>query len=155
MNIPSTMRWLLILLALAALVPATAHTQERGLADTLAITPAEMKYVADENRPGLKEVVLLGNPTRPGIYAMHVKLPAHAKIPPHFHAETWRVATIISGTLYYAFGNTFDTSKLKALGPGSVLSEPKDAAHFAMTQDEEVVIHIVGVGPTGTRAVKD
>jgi hypothetical protein len=61
---------------------------------------------------------------------------------------------VLSGTLYYGYGDTFDESKLRALGPGSELVEPKDAPHFAMTKGEEVMLHIVGQGPAATNPVR-
>jgi len=56
--------------------------------------------------------------------------------------------------LYYGYGDTFDESKLKALGPGSVIVEPKDQPHFAMTKDEPVTIQLVAEGPTATNPVR-
>jgi quercetin dioxygenase-like cupin family protein len=81
-------------------------------------------------------------------------LPAKLKIDPHHHSETWRITAVLSGTLYYAEGDTFDESKLKALGPGSLLVEPKGVAHFAMTKDEEVMLHTVAEGPAVTIPVR-
>ncbi len=62
---------------------------------------------------------------------------------------------MLSGTLYYSAGDTFDESKLRVLGPGSVLVEPRGVAHFAMTKGEEVMLHIVGEGPVGTNPVRE
>ena len=56
------------------------------------------------------------------------------------------MVTVISGTLYFAYGDKFDESKLKALPEGSYFTEPKDKSHFAITKDE-VVLQVVGIGP--------
>jgi quercetin dioxygenase-like cupin family protein len=117
-------------------------------------TPAEMKFVADPAHVGYETALLVGDPAKPGIYAVHTKLPANIKIVPHTHSEKWRIATVLSGTLYYAQGNTFDERKMRALGPGSLLVEPKDVPHFAMTKGEEVMLHIVGEGPAATNPVR-
>jgi quercetin dioxygenase-like cupin family protein len=141
----------------AVVLVATAGTAALGQAtlDKLFTqTPAEMKFTADPAHAGYESAVLVGDPTKPGVYAVRTKLPANIRIDPHSHPEQWRIATVLSGTLYYAQGDTFDESKLKALGPGSLLVEPKDVPHFALTRGEEVMLHIVGEGPAGTNAVR-
>jgi quercetin dioxygenase-like cupin family protein len=127
---------------------------QSNLAALFTLTPGEMMFVSEPARPDLASSVLVGDPSRAGIYAVHTRLPANLKIEPHSHSEAWRIATVLSGTLYYGYGDTFDETKLKALGPGSLLVEPRDAPHFAMTKDEEVMLHIVGEGPAGTNLVR-
>ncbi len=146
---------LVFLVAMAAVAAASAVALAQGnLATLFTLTPGEMKFVADSASPGFTSSVLVGDPTKTGVYAIRLKLPANLKIEPHSHSEAWRIATVLSGTLYYAQGDTFDESKLKALGPGSELVEPKDVPHFAMTKNEEVMLHIVGEGPAATNPVR-
>jgi len=144
----------LALLAIAATLAAPFALAQSNLTALFQQTPAAMKFVPDLAHPGLSSAVLVGDPTRAGIYAVHTRLSANLKLAPHTHSETWRIATVVSGTLYYSAGDTFDESKLKALGPGSLLVEPRGKAHFAMTRGEEVLLHIVGEGPAGTAAVR-
>ena len=117
-------------------------------------TSAEMKFVPDPAHLGYETAMLVGDPAKPGIYAVHTKLPANITIVPHTHSEKWRIATVLSGTLYYAQGDTFDERKLRALGPGSLIVEPKDVPHFAMTKGDAVMLHIVGEGPAATNPVR-
>ena len=145
------------LLAVAAvLVVATASiaVARTGLGALYTQTPAEMKFVADPAHQGYESSVLVGDPSAPGVYAVRTRLPANIRIAPHSHSEKWRIATVLSGTLYYGYGATFDESKLHALGPGSLLVEPQDAPHFALTKGEEVMLHIVGEGPAATNPVR-
>jgi len=145
----------LMLLAIAGAVVASAVAlAQNNLATLFTLTPGEMKFVSNPARPGRASSVLVGDPAKVGVYVMRTKLPANLKIAPHSHSEAWRIATVLSGTLYYGHGDTFDESKLKALGPGSLLVEPKDVPHFAMTKDEEVMLHIVGEGPAATNPVR-
>lgn len=95
---------------------------------------------------GLQSIVLSGDIHQSGLFTQRVKLPANIVINPHFHPDGSRMVTVISGTLYFAFGDKFDESKLKALPEGSFFTEPKDMPHFAITKDE-VVLQIIGVGP--------
>jgi hypothetical protein len=55
--------------------------------------------------------------------------------------------------LYYSYGDTFDEKELKALGPGSLLVEPRDAPHFAMTKDRKSC-SISLAKPAGTGLVR-
>ena len=152
-----TMRNRLAFLVVAAAVTVTASAvafAQGSLATLFTLTPGEMKFVADSANPAFVSSVLVGDPTKTGVYATRLKLPANLKIEPHSHSEAWRIATVLSGTLYYAQGDTFDESKLKALGPGSELVEPKDVPHFAMTKNEDVMLHIVAEGPAATNPVR-
>jgi quercetin dioxygenase-like cupin family protein len=137
-----------VLLAAAALVHA------RGDVETLfEVTPAEMRFVPDPAHAGYETAVVVGDPARSGVYTVHTKLPANITIVPHTHGEQWRVATVLSGTLYYGRGATFDEKKLRALPPGSVIVEPANVPHFARTK-EAVLLHITGEGPASTVPVK-
>ena len=61
------------------------------------------------------------------------------------------MATVVSGTWYFGYGQEFDEGRLKALPPGSYYTEPPDERHFAKTGDTPVVLHITGFGPTCQR----
>lgn len=125
-----------------------------GLDHLFSQTPAEMRFVPDAAHAGYETAVLVGDPTQPGVYAVQTRLPANTRIEPHVHGEMWRIATVLSGTLYYAQGDRFDEGKLRALPPGSVIVEPMNVAHFARTKGEPVLLHIVAEGPALTIALK-
>jgi hypothetical protein len=95
----------------------------------------------------IKKVV--GDPDKPGMYSIILKVPPHTKIAAHFHPDD-RIATVLSGSWNFGYGEKFDAKKLKALPPGSVYTEPAKQAHFAETGDEAAVVEIIGVGPSGT-----
>jgi hypothetical protein len=40
------------------------------------------------------------------------------------------------------------------LEPGSFHTEPADAPHFALTQDEPATVYIAGFGPTDTHYIE-
>jgi len=79
--------------------------------------------------PAARLAVLVGDPDKPGPYAIRVKLPAGQILMPHHHPED-RVYTVISGVFYIGLGTTFDPDKLKAYGPGSVIVLPGNTPHF-------------------------
>ena len=101
---------------------------------------------------GIRTVVLKGDPDRPGLYTIMLQVPAHTRIAAHDHPDD-RVATVVSGTWYFGYGDRFDTAGLKALPAGSYYTEPPARPHFAETRDEPVVVQITGFGPSATRYV--
>jgi hypothetical protein len=101
---------------------------------------------------GIRTVVLKGDPDRPGLYTIMLRVPPQTRIAAHDHQDD-RVATVISGAWSLGYGDTFDPAALKALPPGSFYTEPANRSHFAETRDEAVVVQITDVGPSSTRYV--
>jgi quercetin dioxygenase-like cupin family protein len=123
------------------------------------VTPNEVKWppaaaggVGTSGVSGTQTVVLKGDPSKPGLYTLLLRVGPHTKIEAHAHPDD-RVATVISGTWYFGYGRQFDESALKTLPAGSFYTEPPNANHFAMTRGEGVVIQITGTGPSGTTYV--
>lgn len=123
------------------------------------LTPAEIDAVAPTGAgagtsgvSGIQTRVLKGDPNKPGLYTIQLKVPANTKIEAHAHPDD-RVATVILGTWYIGYGSRFDEKKLKALTPGSYYTEPPSVPHFARTGNRAVVMQITGYGPTGTKYV--
>jgi uncharacterized RmlC-like cupin family protein len=122
-------------------------------------TPAEYKFPPQGNPGtgssgvgGIQTVVLKGDPNQAGVYTIMLRIPAHTKIAAHSHKDD-RVATVISGTWHFGYGDKFDEAKLKALPPGSFYTEPPGEPHFAETGDEAVTVQITGFGPSSTEYV--
>jgi quercetin dioxygenase-like cupin family protein len=105
--------------------------------------------------PGYPEVVTLyGDTTKPGVFVQRVKFAPGFKIQPHWHPDEVRTAVVLSGTLYFSYGDTWDESKLKAFPAGSFFAEPPKAPHFAWAKDGEVVVQVTGIGPSGVTMVE-
>jgi hypothetical protein len=60
------------------------------------------------------------------------------------------LTSILAGTLLVGYGEQFDEGKMKALPAGSPFTEPARHPHFAWAKDGEVVIQVVGHGPSDT-----
>jgi quercetin dioxygenase-like cupin family protein len=99
---------------------------------------------------GVSTKVLSGDPSRAGFYTIVLSVPPNTTIPAHSHRDD-RMATVVSGTWQFGYGDRFDEKALKRLPPGSVYSEPGGGNHFARTGPEPVLVQITGVGPTDTR----
>lgn len=100
---------------------------------------------------GIETVVLKGDPTKPGLYVLALRAGPNMIIQAHSHKDD-RVATVLKGTWYFGYGRKFDETALKALPAGSTYTEPPNRPHFARTK-EQVVIQIVGYGPSSTTYV--
>src|SRR5216684_3191457 len=94
---------------------------------------------------GIRTVVVKGDPNAAGLYTIMLYVPANTRIAAHEHRDD-RVATVVSGTWYFGYGDEFDAAALKALPAGSFYTEPPRRAHFAETRGEPVVVQISGVG---------
>jgi uncharacterized protein with GYD domain len=79
---------------------------------------------------------------------IRLKVPPKTKIGVHIRPADENV-TILSGTLYFAPGDKFDTKAAKAFGPGSYFSIGKGKPMFAYTTDKEAVAQLHGNGPWG------
>src|SRR5688572_30106172 len=128
-------------------------------AGELRLTPGEVKWPAPaaggtgtSGVSGTRTVVLKGDPTKPGLYTLLLRVGPNTRIEAHAHPDD-RVATVISGTWYFGYGTQFNEAALKALPPGSFYTEPPNSNHFAMTRGEGVTIQITGTGPSGTTYV--
>jgi len=102
--------------------------------------------------PGIENAALLGSSKAEGPYIERVRFPANFIIQAHSHPDE-RNYTILSGTWYIGYGDTFDESKLQALPAGSFYVEPAGVRHFVATKAEPVILQLGGMGPTATRLV--
>ena len=148
---------LLAVLAVACCGMASGQEKPDARGGELRLLPAEFDFgqaaaggTGTSGVAGIQTVVLKGDPDQPGLYTIMLKVPAHTTIRAHDHPDD-RVATVVSGTWHFGYGDVFDPDKLKALTPGSFYTEPAGKAHFAQTGDTDVVLHITGVGPSGLR----
>ena len=114
--------------------------------------PAPAGAQAGTSGTPMQVKVLSGDPKKAGLYTMVIKAGPNITIKPHAHPDN-RVAIVVEGTFYFAYGDEFDESKLKALPAGSFYTEPPNGNHFAMTKEDGVTLYITGTGPTGTAYV--
>lgn len=102
---------------------------------------------------GTRLARIAGDPSKPGLYATRLRFAADTKVQPHVHTDE-RIVTVISGTLHVGFAEKFDESQLKALPAGSVWIEPANQPHFSWARDGEVIIQVVGYGPSVSKPVQ-
>jgi quercetin dioxygenase-like cupin family protein len=97
--------------------------------------------------PGAKAVLLEGDPSKEGFFAMKVKLPAGYKVPPHFHPAFERL-TVLEGTFQLGSGEKWDDAALKSYPQGSYISMPAQMRHYAQAKTETVLL-MTTTGPWG------
>jgi quercetin dioxygenase-like cupin family protein len=121
----------------------------------IQLAPSDLKWQENSKLHGLQTITLVGNPDVAEPYAERVKIPAHSKLLPHSHPNPARMITVLAGTLYFAFGDKFDETQLKAFPAGSFFTEPVNLRHYAMTKEEEVILQLNAIGPASTDYVKE
>jgi hypothetical protein len=135
-------------LAAALIVGATAAMAE----EPVILLPEDMTWRA-MGASGMEMAILAGDPTVAAPYSFMVRVPQGTRLPPHSHPDVWRHSTILSGTLLWAFGDTFDEAAMVALTPGSFWTEPPGANHYGWARDSDVVAIGTAMGPSGMRPV--
>ncbi len=116
--------------------------------DVETVTP----QVAGTGTSGLSAVttrVLFGDPSKPGLYTIELKVAPNTVIPAHTHRDT-RTATVIAGLWNFGYGLKNEASLTKSLAPGSFYTEPAGESHFARTGAEGATVEITGYGPSDT-----
>jgi quercetin dioxygenase-like cupin family protein len=139
------------LLAAILLIPSgpTGAAKEEGI---ISLTPEQVVWMDRPGYEGVKFATIAGDPSKPGIYVIRAKFSPGRMTRPHWHPED-RYVIVVSGTWYMGEGDTFDPQKTVPLKAGSYAKHPANAHHYDGAKDEEVVVQIVGYGPSGTTLV--
>ena len=116
------------------------------------VTPEQVKWTDRPGFEGVQFANISGDPSKPGIYVIRVKFSPGHMTRPHWHPED-RHVIVISGTWWMGEGDTFDPSKTVPLKAGSYAMHPAKAHHYDGAKDEQVILQIVGYGPSGTTEV--
>ena len=135
-------------IALASFV--TVAFAQPGSLRPLRVAPDQLTWTADSR--GYEQALIVGDPTKPGVYVARLRFPSNLRIAPHFHPDD-RIVTVLSGTVLFGYGERFDETTMRALSAGSVWTEPAKQPHFAWSRDGEVVLQVIGMGPSGTTPV--
>jgi quercetin dioxygenase-like cupin family protein len=139
-----------------ALLVVLADAAGAAPVDQVRLTPQEVAAKAASGAgagtsgvSGIRTTVLLGDPSKPGLYTIRLSIPSNTSIAAHTHRDN-RSAVVTSGTWYFGYGRVAREADTKPLVPGSFYTEPAGVAHFALTKSEPVVVTITGFGPTDT-----
>lgn len=115
-------------------------------------SPADLKWVDNAEYPGLTSVVLYGDPTKPGPYAVRNRFAAGTMSRPHQHNGD-RFILVLSGTWWVGTGEKFDPGSTKPMPAGSAVVHYANKVHYDGAKEEACEVIIYGIGPvTTTRA---
>jgi len=108
--------------------------------------PAQIAWHDSPTNPGVKQAVLAGDPSKPGLYVVLTKwLPGHMSRP-HFHPND-RFITVISGTWWVGSGTKFNPDETVPMPAGTFVTHFGKQVHYDGAKDVETVLQIVGEGP--------
>ncbi len=144
------MKYILIITAMFSFA-SSAYAQdkiERMSAQTMqSFTPDTVNWKDEPILPkGAKSVILVGDPTKAGVFIAWLKFPANYPIPPHTHPYA-EVVTVLSGKLGNGMGETFDKTKGEVLDTGSSFVLPTGHTHYVWTTDQETIVELIATGP--------
>lgn len=130
--------------ALAA-IAATAGIAAMTIVYAQVVTPDQLKYQRNP-ATGSEIAVVMGDPSKAAPYVVRVKYPAGFKAMPHWHPFDLQV-TVLSGTMLWAEGETFDESKLKEYPEGSFIMEKAKVPHYQVAKTPVVFQASAATGP--------
>jgi hypothetical protein len=122
-------------------IPDFANLNPKAINITL---PEKINWVA--NPSGSESAVLVGDPSKPGLYVVLNKWKAHHNSKPHSHPND-RFITVISGTWWVGTGEDYNTDNLKPVPAGSFVTHYGKEVHYDGAKEGDVVLQIVGIGP--------
>ena len=103
---------------------------------------------------GSSQAILVGDPSKPGLYVVLTKWRPHHMSRPQSHPND-RYITVISGTWWVGWGPKYDPDSTYPIPAGRSVTHFGDQLHYDGAKDEEAVLQIVGMGPaTSTAAEK-
>lgn len=149
--------FLLVSSALAVTIPndTDALTHSGPITTSISLPdPTHIPIVFGKDmrwKHGEGEVLLFGNPARPGIYGVLIKwLPGHNS-KPHFHS-TDRYVYVVSGTWWVSSSTTYDKSKMYPIPAGSFVTDIANTVHWdgAKKSTGPCLLMLVGEGPMHT-----
>jgi len=138
------------LLLVAAAGPS--ELQRRLSPDEALALPVVTAGAGTSGLSRIETRLLKGDPTRPGLYTISIKVPPNTRIAAHTHRDD-RTAVVVSGVWHFGYGPAANDVAARPLSPGSFYTEPADDAHFAWTGAEGATVYITGMGPSDTRYV--
>ncbi|HVI27041.1 cupin domain-containing protein [Hansschlegelia sp.] len=136
-------------LSTAALAEEPGHKQMITIQDAAAV---QRKPAPAALPKGIEISVIMGDPAKPGPFALRLRIPPKTIIAPHTHA-TDETVTLLAGALVHDMGETMVESRGEPFGEGGFLYLPANMPHSLWTKDQPAVIQVNGSGPFGLNYV--
>jgi hypothetical protein len=139
-----------LMISAVSLALMAAFTPASAADDHTMLTPQDVKWgPGPASLPkGAESAVLMGDPTKEGMFALRLKFPKGFAVAPPRPPKP-EIVTVISGTSLIGMG---ETTKAQALPAGSFFAFAPGMAHSAYT-DEETVVQTNSTGPWGVEYI--
>ena len=116
---------------------------------------ADIKLAPSPRVPGIAQSILSGDPKVPGqVYVVRNRFSPGTFSPPHFHPET-RYIVVLKGTWWVGSGPKFDKDATTPVPAGSFVVHHPNQIHWDGAKDEEAIVQITGIGPSGITFVDE
>lgn len=147
------MRWVFALLAGVILAAASFHAvAQQDQIERITTTKMEnfeldkIEWKDEPVLPGdAQSALVIGDPTKPGVFMAYLKFPANYEIPAHTHPFA-EVVTVLKGAAWNGMGEKLDRTKGDKLGAGSSFTLPAGHAHYLWNEEETIVL-LTATGP--------
>jgi len=121
----------------------------------IAITiPDNLKWRDPTGAAPINQAVLVGDPTKPGLYVVMNRFKPNTFSRPHFHPND-RFITVIKRIWWVGTGSKFDTDATVPVKAGSFVTHFGKEVHYDGAKDEETWLVIVGEGPATLTRVEE
>jgi len=147
-------RWLVSPLIFAAML-TIGSAAELNPAAVVYKLPDQIQW-SSVNAAGAQNAVLVGDPTKPGFYAVYNKWTKGNHFSrPHFHPND-RYIVVLQGTWWVGSGPKFDPEHgTVPLPAGSFVTHFGKQVHCDGAKDEDAVLLIMGEGPATSTLVEE
>jgi len=134
-----------------------------SISSAAELNPAAVIYKLPDQIPwspvdarGAQNAVVVGDPTKPGFYAVYTKWTKGNHFSrPHFHPND-RYIVVLQGTWWVGSGPKFDPEKGTTPMPaGSFVTHFGKQVHWDGAKDEDAVLLIMGEGPATSTAAEE
>lgn len=145
----------IIALAVASLISSPAMADPSGHKRMVTVPAADAvqwKPAPSALPKGIEISVIMGDPEKPGPFALRLKIPSKTVIAPHTHA-TDETVTLLDGAFVHDMGETRVESRGEPFREGGFLYLPAKMPHSLWTTDQAAVIQVNGTGPFGLNYV--
>lgn len=148
-----TTLWLRAAIGALTMCFAAGASAGDAISDTITITPPDsLEWKDYPGLPGVKFVVVNGNPREAGPYTIRAKFAPGTMSRPHWHPEM-RYITVLKGTWWAGAGEKLDPEATVPVPAGGFAVHAPGKVHYDGAKDEEVIVQISGIGPSGTNVV--
>jgi quercetin dioxygenase-like cupin family protein len=132
--------------AVITVMATTSNAAELNPAAVAFTLPDKIEWKSPAAGAGVQQAVMVGDPSKPGVYAVLTKLLPGSMSRPHFHPND-RFITVLKGTWWVGTGTKFDPASTVPLPAGTFVTHFAKQVHYHGAKDEEAVVLTVGEGP--------